>query len=84
LGKSAIAPLTLSRTSCTATSTSFSRANIRKIWATPSLEIERSSSMPLMVLTASSNLSVICVSTSWGAAPGRRATTETMGKSTLG
>ena len=37
---------------------------------TPSDEIERSSSMPLMVLTASSILSVISVSICSGAAPG--------------
>ena len=36
---------------------------------TPWLEVERSSSMPLMVLTAPSILSVISVSTSSGAAP---------------
>ena len=38
---------------------------------TPSDEVERSSSMPLMVLTASSILSVISVSISSGAAPGQ-------------
>ena len=37
---------------------------------TPSDEIDRSSSMPLMVLTASSILSVISVSICSGAAPG--------------
>ena len=37
---------------------------------TPSDELERSSSMPLMVLTAPSILSVISVSTSSGEAPG--------------
>ena len=37
---------------------------------TPSDEIERSSSMPLIVLTASSILSVISVSICSGAAPG--------------
>ena len=51
---------------------------------TPSDEIERSSSMPLMVLTASSILSVISVSTSSGAAPGSRVVTTTVGKSTFG
>ena len=51
---------------------------------TPSDEFERSSSMPLMVLTASSILSLISVSTSSGAAPGRRVVTTTVGKSTLG
>ena len=51
---------------------------------TPSDEVERSSSMPLIVLTASSILSVISVSTSSGAAPGSRVVTTTVGKSTLG
>jgi hypothetical protein len=51
---------------------------------TPSEEAERSSSMALIVLTASSILSVISVSTSSGAAPGRRVVTTTVGKSTLG
>ena len=51
---------------------------------TPSVEFERSSSMPLTVLTASSILSVISVSTSSGAAPGSRVVTTTVGKSTLG
>ena len=40
--------------------------------------------MPLIVLTASSILSVISVSTSSGAAPGRRVVTTTVGKSTFG
>ena len=51
---------------------------------TPSDEVERSSSIPLIVLTASSILSVISVSTSSGAAPGRRVVTTTVGKSTFG
>ena len=51
---------------------------------TPSDEVERSSSMPLIVLTASSILSVISVSISSGAAPGRRVVTTTVGKSTFG
>ncbi len=51
---------------------------------TPSVEIERSSSMPLMVLTASSILSDTSVSTSSGAAPGSAVTTCTIGRSTLG
>src|SRR5262245_25175247 len=40
--------------------------------------------MPLMVLTASSTLSVTSVSTCSGAAPGRRVVTVTVGKSTCG
>ena len=51
---------------------------------TPSDEFDRSSSMLLIVLTASSILSVISVSTSSGAAPGSRVVTTTVGKSTLG
>ena len=51
---------------------------------TPSDEFERSSSMLLMVLTASSILSLISVSTSSGAAPGSRVVTTTVGKSTFG
>ena len=51
---------------------------------TPSDEFERSSSMPLIVLTASSILSVTSVSTSSGAAPGSRVVTTTVGKSTFG
>ena len=51
---------------------------------TPSDDVDRSSSMPLIVLTASSILSVISVSTSSGAAPGSRVVTTTVGKSTFG
>ena len=51
---------------------------------TPSDEFDRSSSMLLIVLTASSILSVISVSTSSGAAPGSLVVTTTVGKSTLG
>src|SRR4029450_13291944 len=40
--------------------------------------------MPLMVLTASSTLSVTSLSTCSGAAPGRRVVTVTVGKSTCG
>ena len=51
---------------------------------TPSDELERSSSIALIVFTASSILSVISVSTSSGAAPGSRVVTTTVGKSTFG
>src|SRR5262245_49238939 len=51
---------------------------------TPSEEVERNSSMPLMVLSASSILSVISVSTSCGAAPGSTVVTVTVGNSTRG
>ena len=50
----------------------------------PSDETERSSSMPLMVLTASSILSVISVSICSGAAPGCTVVTTTVGKSIFG
>jgi hypothetical protein len=50
----------------------------------PSDETERSSSIPLMVLTASSILSVISVSICSGAAPGCTVVTSTVGKSTFG
>src|SRR4030095_16784113 len=58
--------------------------NITKTSETPSDEVERNSSMPLMVLTASSILSVISVSTSCGAAPGSRVVTVMVGNSTRG
>src|SRR5947207_14291591 len=51
---------------------------------TPSEEVDRSSSMPLIVLTASSILSVISVSICSGAAPGWTVVTSTVGKSTFG
>ncbi len=47
-----------SRTSCAATSGSLSSVNVMMTSETPWLEVERSSSMPLIVLTAPSILSV--------------------------
>ena len=84
LGSSGSTRLTRSRTSCAAMSASFSSRNEMMTCETPSDEVDRSSSIALMVLTASSILSVISVSTSSGAAPGRRVVTTTVGKSTLG
>ena len=83
-GSSPSTELTLSRTSWAATSPFFSRANW--IWTSETFsdEVEISSSMPLIVLIASSSLSVISVSTSSGAAPGRTVVTTTNGKSTSG
>ena len=75
---------TRSRTSCAATSTSFSRRNEITTMETPSEEVDRSSSIPLIVLTASSILSEISVSTSPGAAPGSLVVTTMVGKSTFG
>ena len=51
---------------------------------TPSEDVERSSSMPLIVLTASSILSLISVSICSGAAPGCTVVTITLGKSIFG
>src|SRR5262245_31865581 len=65
-------------------SASFSSRKLMTTCDTPSDELDRSSSMPLMVFTPSSILSVISVSTSSGAAPGRRVVTMTVGKSTFG
>ena len=75
---------TRSRTSCAATSTFLSRLNETSTWEMPSVEVERSSSIPLTVLTASSILSVISVSISFGVAPSSRVRTITEGKSTFG
>src|SRR5688572_15226757 len=83
-GRSGSTRFTRSRTSCDATSTSFSSRNETMTVETPSDDVERSSSMPLIVLTASSILSEISVSTSSGAAPGSRVVTTTVGKSTFG
>src|SRR3954470_14694569 len=84
LGRSGSTRLTRSRTSWAAMSPSFSSRNATITVETPSDEVERSSSMPLMGLTASSILSEISVSISSGAAPGRRVVTTTVGKSTFG
>ena len=67
-----------------ATATGFSSRNWIITCDTPSDEAERSSSMPLIVLTAPSILSVISVSTSSGEAPGSRVMTMTAGKSIFG
>src|SRR5262249_27817092 len=75
---------TLSRTSCAATSVSFSRVNMMMTCEIPSDEMERRSSMPLIVLTASSILSVISASTCSGAAPGCTVVTVMLGKSIFG
>jgi hypothetical protein len=75
---------TFSRTSCAAVSMSRSRMNETKTWPCPSIVIERSSSIPLMVLTTSSMRLVIWLSTSSGLAPGRWVVTVTVGMSTFG
>ena len=68
-GRSASAWLMWSRTSCAATSIGLSRLKVTITFESPCAEVERRSSMPLIVLTAPSILSVISVSTSSGAAP---------------
>ncbi len=69
--------LTLSRTSCAATSGSFSSTKPIVMIDTPSAEVEFSSSMPEIVFTASSSTLVTCDSTSSGDAPGSTVVIET-------
>ncbi len=73
-----------SRTSCAAVSASFSSLKETTTCEMPSDDVEVSVSMPLMVLTDSSILSVTSVSICSGAAPGSRVVTEIVGMSTLG
>ncbi len=83
-GKSLTIRSTLLRTSCAATSAFFSKTKLMKTCDTPSSDVERNSSMPLIVLTAPSILSVISVSTSCGDAPGFLTVTVIVGKSIFG
>ena len=83
-GSSGSTPFTLSRTSWAATLLSLSSRKPTKMIETPSDDTDRSSSMPLMVLTASSILSEISVSICSGDAPGWTVVTTTVGKSTFG
>ena len=83
-GRSGMTRLTLSRTSCAATSTGLAMSNVTTTIETPSLDVERSSSMPLIVLTAPSILSETSLSISSALEPGRVVVTTTIGKSTLG
>ena len=64
--------------------TSFSSTNCTKTCETPSMDDDRSSSMPLIVFTASSTFCVISVSISSGDAPGLITVTVTVGKSIFG
>jgi hypothetical protein len=72
-------PATLSRTSCVAASISRSSTNVIVQRAYPWLELHRSSSMPLIVLTADSIGLVTVVSISSALAPGRDAPSVTVG-----
>ena len=73
-----------SRTSWAATSGFLSRLKLRMTSETPWLDVDRSSSMPLIVLTAPSILSVSSVSISSGAAPFSVVVTMMAGKSIFG
>src|SRR6266550_153844 len=75
---------TLLRTSEAATSAFFSSTKFTKTCETPSTDVERNSSMPLMVLTAPSTLSVISVSISCGDAPGLTTVIVIVGRSIFG
>ena len=76
--------LILSRTSCAATSESRERENWMLTSERPSEDTERSSSMPEIVLTASSMRFDTWVSTSSGAAPRKVVVTVTIGSSIFG
>ena len=83
-GSCATIALTLFWTSCAATSGDFSSANRTMTRETPSPVIDRSSSIPSIVLTASSIGRVTCVSISSTLAPRRVVVTNTNGRSSLG
>src|SRR5690349_9082992 len=71
-------------TSCCATSRFFSSTNVMTTEVIPSLVVERNSSIPEIVLTASSIILVTPVSISSTLVPGRVVVTVTIGRSTLG
>ena len=83
-GSCASTPATLSRTSWAAMSRGFSSTNWTTSEERPSLVMLRSSSMPSMVLTASSITLVTPVSISSTLAPFSVVVTVTIGKSMLG
>ena len=83
-GSSPRMELTLSRTSCVATSMSRSRVNSAMIWAPPEPLMDSSRLMPWMVLTFSSIGSVTSFSTTSGLAPGNGTWMFTTGGSTSG
>jgi hypothetical protein len=84
VGNCGSTPLILSRTSCAATSMFFSSTKETITCEMPSDDVERKSSMPLIVFSASSILSVTSVSICSGDAPNWRVVTSTVGKSTFG
>src|SRR5262249_54429485 len=84
VGSCARTDATLSRTSCAATSRGFSRTKLTTMAETPSRVVLRSSSMPSIVLMASSSTLVTPVSMSSTPAPFSVVVTVTIGKSTFG
>ena len=83
-GRSARIVLTLSRTSCIPTSPFFESRNWTVTIETPSVVVDRSSSMPETVLMMSSIGLVTVVSISSTLAPGSTVVTVQTGKSTSG
>ena len=75
---------TFARTSWAATSGFFDRSNVIVTRDCPSVDVERSSSMPATVLTAASTRSVTSASMLSGVAPGFDVVTETTGDSIRG
>ena len=73
-----------SRTSCVAWSTGLSKLNWTMICANPSVDVERTSSSPLMLATRSSMRSTTSRSTWSGEAPGYATATKTIGASMSG
>ena len=83
-GRSRMTGSTFARTSCAATSAFFDSSKEIVTRERPSVEGERSSSMPATVLTADSMRSVTSVSMFSGVAPGFVVVTATTGVSTRG
>ena len=75
---------TLARTSCAATSGFFDSSKVIVTLDCPSVEVDRSSSIPATVLTAASMRSVTSASMLSGVAPGFVVLTETTGVSIRG
>src|SRR4029079_631805 len=83
-GRSGKVVATLSRISCAPTSPDLSNEKLTTTVERPWTDVDRTSSMPLMVLTASSVRLVMSVSISSAVEPGLTTTMETVGTSTLG
>ncbi len=83
-GRLRITGSTLARTSCAATSGFFDRSNVMVTRDCPSVEVDRSSSIPATVFTAASIRSVTSASMLSGVAPGFVVVTDTTGVSMRG